>query len=187
MAVQAAVATLSRDSGCGNMWLLERERAVPNLATSIAVQAAVVTLSGDSSGGNVWLLPKPDLFLYPHVLNGCCLVASTQITFGHHQSLHLYCRLLRSSGSPTAFPFPFVLKSCAALSLPTAGSQFHALSVKAGCEPDPFVQTALITICCGYGSVENAHVRCSTKVPSRKRLLLITALIAGYAGIECVG
>ncbi|GFY87634.1 NAD(P)-binding Rossmann-fold superfamily protein [Actinidia rufa] len=79
------------------------------------------------------------------------LVDFDQITFGHHQSLHLYCRLLRSGGSPTAFPF--VLKSCAALSLPAAGSQLHALSVRAGCEPDPFVQTALITICCRCGNL----------------------------------
>ncbi|GFS39985.1 mitochondrial editing factor 19 [Actinidia rufa] len=84
-------------------------------------------------------------------VNGCCL---HQITFGHRQSLHFYCRLLHSGGSPTAFPI--VLKSCAALSLPASGSQLHALSVRVGCEPDPFVQTALITIYCRCGSVENA-------------------------------
>ncbi|XP_057466851.1 putative pentatricopeptide repeat-containing protein At3g11460, mitochondrial [Actinidia eriantha] len=100
---------------------------------------------------------------------------------GHyHQSLHLYRRLLRSGGSPTAFTFPFALKSCAALSLPAAGAQLHAHAVRAGCEPDPFVQTALIAMYCRCGSVENARKVFDESPQSKTLTVCYNALIAGY-------
>ncbi|XP_059646672.1 putative pentatricopeptide repeat-containing protein At3g11460, mitochondrial [Cornus florida] len=99
----------------------------------------------------------------------------------YQQGLNLYRQMLRSGDSPNAFTFPFPLKSCAFLSLPIFGQQLHAHVVKTGCQSEPFVQTALISMYCKCYSVDNAGKLFDENPQSRKLTVCYNALIAGYA------
>ncbi|CAA6664901.1 unnamed protein product [Spirodela intermedia] len=91
----------------------------------------------------------------------------------HLDALLRYRDALRSSASSCPvdpfFAFPAVLKSCAALSLPSAVAQLHARAVRSGCHSHPFVLTSLI----------------STYAPSSSSSSTLTvcynALISGFA------
>ncbi|PON78014.1 DYW domain containing protein [Parasponia andersonii] len=96
------------------------------------------------------------------------------------EALHLYRRMLRSGHSPNAFTFPFVLKSAAALSLSVTGALLHGHVLKTGCEPEPFVQTSLISMYCRYSLVENARKVFDENPQSRKLTVCYNALISGY-------
>lgn len=96
------------------------------------------------------------------------------------EGLGLYRQMLRSGATPNAFTFPFVLKSSAALSLTVAGELLHCHVVKSGCEPEPFVQTALISMYCKCGVVEKAYKVFDQSPQSRKLTVCYNALIAGY-------
>ncbi|VFQ74193.1 unnamed protein product [Cuscuta campestris] len=95
------------------------------------------------------------------------------------EGLSLYRRMLRSNASPNAFTFPFALKSCAALSLALAGELLHCHVVKSGCESEPFVQTALISMYCKCGLVEDAYKVFDQNPHSRKLTVCYNALISG--------
>ncbi|KAH0927482.1 hypothetical protein HID58_019738 [Brassica napus] len=73
------------------------------------------------------------------------------------ESISLYRSMLRSGSSPDAFSYPFTLKSCAALSLPVSGQQLHCHVIREGCVAEPFVITALISMYCKCGLVEDAR------------------------------
>ncbi|KAA8516729.1 hypothetical protein F0562_016765 [Nyssa sinensis] len=88
--------------------------------------------------------------------------------------------MLRSGDSPNAFTFPFALKSCAALLLPVSGAQLHGHVVKTGCESEPFVLTALISMYCKCRLVDNARRLFDENSQSRKLTVSYNALIAGY-------
>lgn len=96
------------------------------------------------------------------------------------QALNLYSQMLRHGDYPNAFTFPFVLKSCAALSLPLLGAQFHGQIIKVGCESEPFVQTGLISMYCRCFSVENARKVFDENSQSRRLTVCYNALISGY-------
>ncbi|ONH96049.1 hypothetical protein PRUPE_7G104400 [Prunus persica] len=96
------------------------------------------------------------------------------------EALTVYRQMLRHGHSPNAFTFPFALKSCAALSLPLAGSLLHCHVVKTGCEPEPFVQTSLISMyfkCC---LVDDARRVFDENPHSRKLTVCYNALISGH-------
>ncbi|KAF8397914.1 hypothetical protein HHK36_016839 [Tetracentron sinense] len=88
--------------------------------------------------------------------------------------------MLRFGDSPNAFTFPFVLKSCAALSLPVTGSQLHCHVLKTACDPEPFVQTSLISMYCKCYLIENARKLFDESPHSRKLTVCYNALLAGY-------
>ena len=88
--------------------------------------------------------------------------------------------MLRSSFSPNAFTFPFILKSCAALSLPISDSQLHCHVIKTGCNPDPFVQTSLILMYCRCSSIEYARKVFDENGESRKLTICYNVLISRY-------
>ncbi|KAK9290672.1 hypothetical protein L1049_008845 [Liquidambar formosana] len=97
------------------------------------------------------------------------------------EALNLYRQMLRSGDSPNAFTIPFVLKSCAALSLPISGAQLHCHVVKTGCQSEPFVQTSLISLYCKCSVVGNAWKVFVENPQSRKLTVCYNAMIAGYA------
>ncbi|XAR69760.1 hypothetical protein NMG60_11001470 [Bertholletia excelsa] len=98
----------------------------------------------------------------------------------YRQGLDLYCRMLRYGDSPNAFTLPYALKSSAALSLPVTGEQLHGHAVKTGCESEPFVQTALISMYCKCCLVANARHLFDESPQSRILTVCYNALIAGY-------
>lgn len=96
------------------------------------------------------------------------------------EALALYRQMLRSGHSPNAFTFPFALKSCAVLSLPVTGELLHGHVVKTGCEPEPFVQTSLISMYCRCSLIQNARRVFEENDSSRKLTVCYNALISGY-------
>ncbi|MQM13356.1 hypothetical protein Taro_046277, partial [Colocasia esculenta] len=64
----------------------------------------------------------------------------------HLDALLLYREALRSPSAPDPFfAFPILLKSSAALRLPSAAAQLHARAVRSGCHAHPFILTSLIS------------------------------------------
>ncbi|MCD7449693.1 hypothetical protein HAX54_001122 [Datura stramonium] len=87
--------------------------------------------------------------------------------------------MLQSGATPNAFTFPFVLKSSASLSLPITGKQLHCHVFKLGCESEPFVQTALISMYCRCNLTESAQ-EVFDEIPQRSLTVCYNALISGY-------
>ncbi|KAF6169199.1 hypothetical protein GIB67_013629 [Kingdonia uniflora] len=98
----------------------------------------------------------------------------------YKEALHLYKQMLLSGDSPNAFTFPFALKSCATLSLPIFGGQLHCHVIKTGCEPEPFVQTSLISMYCKCGLVGDARDVFEQNPNSKGLTVCYNALLAGY-------
>ncbi|ESQ48898.1 hypothetical protein EUTSA_v10022435mg [Eutrema salsugineum] len=96
------------------------------------------------------------------------------------EAISLYRSMLRSGSSPDAFSYPFTLKSCAALSLPVSGQQLHCHVIRGGCEAEPFVLTALISMYCKCGLVGEARKVFDENPQSRHLGVCYNALIAGY-------
>ncbi|KAJ8628775.1 hypothetical protein MRB53_022098 [Persea americana] len=96
-------------------------------------------------------------------------------------ALHLYRRMLLSNNSPDRFTFPFALKACASLSLPSCGSQLHAHVVKLGCLLDSYVLTSLISMYSKFSSPHLArHLFDEIPHSNPNILACYNALIAGY-------
>ncbi|KAL2323079.1 hypothetical protein Fmac_027458 [Flemingia macrophylla] len=96
----------------------------------------------------------------------------------YREALTLYRHMLRSSFFPNVFTFPFLLKSCAFLSLPLTASQLHAHVIRTGSLPDPYTRSSLI----------NAYSKCS--LPHHARLVFdqmpnpticYNAMVSGYS------
>ncbi|XP_073299950.1 putative pentatricopeptide repeat-containing protein At3g11460, mitochondrial [Primulina huaijiensis] len=98
----------------------------------------------------------------------------------YSQALILYLHMLRSGATPNAFTFPFVLKSSAALSLKLSGTQIHCHIVKSGCHSEPFIQTALISMYCGFSLVDHAYNVFDESPEARRLTVCYNALISGY-------
>ncbi|XP_009366723.2 putative pentatricopeptide repeat-containing protein At3g11460, mitochondrial [Pyrus x bretschneideri] len=96
------------------------------------------------------------------------------------EALTVYRQMLRRGHSPNAFTFPFALKSCAALSLPLTGSLLHCHVLKTGCEPEPFVQTALVSMYCKCCLVDDARKVFDENPHSRMLTVCYNALIGGH-------
>ncbi|CAK7341853.1 unnamed protein product [Dovyalis caffra] len=96
-------------------------------------------------------------------------------------ALSVYLQMLRSGAFPNAFTFPFALKSCAAVSLPTTGKQLHCHIIKTGCLLEPFVQTSLISMYCKCSLIDNARKVFDENPQSRKLTVCYNALLSGYA------
>ncbi|KAJ4893363.1 putative pentatricopeptide repeat-containing protein [Raphanus sativus] len=96
------------------------------------------------------------------------------------ESITLYRSMLRSGSSPDAFSYPFTLKSCAALSLPASGQQLHCHVIRYGCVAEPFVLTALISMYCKFGLVEDARQVFDENTQSHHLSVCYNALISGY-------
>ncbi|KAK7392625.1 hypothetical protein VNO78_21069 [Psophocarpus tetragonolobus] len=96
----------------------------------------------------------------------------------YREALTLYRNMVRSSFFPNAFTFPFLLKSCAFLSLPLTASQIHAHVIRTGSQPDPYTRSSLI----------NAYAKCFLPHNARKVFdempnptICYNALISGYS------
>ncbi|KAM3217812.1 putative pentatricopeptide repeat-containing protein, mitochondrial [Capsicum annuum] len=97
----------------------------------------------------------------------------------YYQALILYHQMLQFGATPNAFTFPFALKSSASLCVPLTGKQLHCHVIKLGCESEPFVQTALISMYCKCGLNEFAQ-KMFDEMPERKLGVCHNALISGY-------
>ncbi|KAL8141011.1 hypothetical protein V2J09_007032 [Rumex salicifolius] len=86
--------------------------------------------------------------------------------------------MIRSGQTPNAFTFPFILKSCASLSLFSAGQQLHSQVLKTGNSQDTFVKTSLISLYAKCLLVESAR-KVFDENPV-KPTVCFNALIAGY-------
>lgn len=105
----------------------------------------------------------------------------------HLDALLRYREALRSSASSRPvdpfFAFPALLKSCAALSLPSAVAQLHARAVRSGCHSHPFVLTSLIST---YARLSLPHLAALLLPPpssssSSTLTVCYNALISGFA------
>ncbi|KAK4766970.1 hypothetical protein SAY86_014721 [Trapa natans] len=96
------------------------------------------------------------------------------------EALELYRQMLRYGESPNAFTFPFLFKSCAALSLPVPGAQLHGHVIRTGCGLEPFVLTSLITMYSQSNLIERAR-QVFDESPQRYLTVCFNALISGYA------
>ncbi|KAK7271228.1 hypothetical protein RJT34_26955 [Clitoria ternatea] len=95
----------------------------------------------------------------------------------YREALTLYRNMLRSSFLPNTFTFPFLLKSCAILSLPLTASQLHAHLIRTGSLPDPYSRSSLIS---SYSKCSLIHH--ARKVFDEMPNLTISynAMISGY-------
>ncbi|KAF2289721.1 hypothetical protein GH714_038236 [Hevea brasiliensis] len=119
--------------------------------------------------------------LYKHLKSSTTRTSTSANVSPWNQSLFTYLQTLRSGSFPNAFAFPFALKSCAVLSLPTTGKQLHGHVIKTGCLFEPFVQTSLISM---YGKcflIDNARKVFDENPHSSKLMVCYNALISGYA------
>lgn len=98
------------------------------------------------------------------------------------KALHLYLQMLRCGNSPNAFTFPFILKSCASLSLLPTGQQVHAHVLRTGCDSDTFVRTSLISFYGKSSLIDSARqLFDESPQPIQQRpTVCFNALIAGY-------
>ncbi|GMH09908.1 hypothetical protein Nepgr_011749 [Nepenthes gracilis] len=96
------------------------------------------------------------------------------------QAIYLYLQMLRSGASPNAFTFPFILKSCASLSLLSVGQQLHTHVLRTGCEPDTFVKTSLISFYCKGSELVSARKVFDANPLSFQPTVCYNALISGY-------
>ncbi|KAL9263331.1 putative pentatricopeptide repeat-containing protein [Drosera capensis] len=93
--------------------------------------------------------------------------------------------MLSSGDSPSAFTFPFLLKSTAALSLLVIGQQLHGHLIHIGCDGDTFVNTSLISLYCKCGDVRDAR-KVFDEMSERGREMMTkpkvcyNAMISGY-------
>ncbi|MED6206736.1 hypothetical protein PIB30_029591 [Stylosanthes scabra] len=97
------------------------------------------------------------------------------------QALSLYRHMLRSSFFPNTFTFPFLLKSCALLSIPISGSQLHAHVIRTGCHPDPYTRTSLITMYSKCHLPDNARKVFDENPHWRNPTICFNAMISGYS------
>ncbi|CAN4117308.1 unnamed protein product [Withania somnifera] len=97
----------------------------------------------------------------------------------YYKALILYHQMLQSGAIPNAFTFPFVLKSSASLSLTLTGKQLHCHVMKLGCESEPFVQTALMSMYCKCSLIEFAQ-KLFDETPQRNLTVFYNCLISGY-------
>ncbi|KAL5710920.1 hypothetical protein ACHQM5_021428 [Ranunculus cassubicifolius] len=97
------------------------------------------------------------------------------------QALHLYQQMLRQNYTPNTFTFPFVLKSCATLSLPIYGSLLHSHVIRTGCLHDPYVHSSLISMYAKCSVIHSARQVFDESPESLQRLsVCYNALLAGY-------
>ncbi|XP_027364886.1 putative pentatricopeptide repeat-containing protein At3g11460, mitochondrial [Abrus precatorius] len=96
----------------------------------------------------------------------------------YREALTLYRHMLRSSFFPNPYTFPFLLKSCALLTLPLTGSMLHAHVIRTGSQPDPFTRSSLISMYCKCSLLHYAR-----KVFDEMQNLTISynAMISGYS------
>ncbi|KAK1282447.1 Pentatricopeptide repeat-containing protein [Acorus calamus] len=125
-------------------------------------------------------LSPPSLLPYNALIRGLSRFARFD------DALLAFHRLLsRHRLSPDHFTYPFVLKSCAELSLRTVGECVHSRCVKSGLESDGYVATSLIDLYSKLGSIREAR-RLFDGLPVRD-VASGNAMIGGYMRVGEVG
>eukprot|EP01018_Ginkgo_biloba_P007965 Gb_22613 [translate_table: standard] len=108
---------------------------------------------------------------------------------GHgEEALKLYLQMRQSGMYPNEFTFASVLSACANLAVLQQGKQVHTHIIKAGCESDVSVKSALVTTYSKCGSIEDGRQMFDKML--KGDVVSWTAMIAGYAqhgyGIEAL-
>ncbi|CAN6464450.1 unnamed protein product [Victoria cruziana] len=118
-------------------------------------------------------IQSPSSFLWNVAIRGC----ATHDQF--ERAIVLYRDMRHRGVFPDKFTFPFVLKSCAALSDLERGKLVHQLAAVHGCCSDVFVGAALVDMYAKCGSVDDArHVFDKMMI---RDLVSWTSMISGYA------
>ncbi|XP_021766539.1 putative pentatricopeptide repeat-containing protein At3g11460, mitochondrial [Chenopodium quinoa] len=98
-------------------------------------------------------------------------------------ALQLYLRMLRFGQSPDSSTFPFILKSCASLSLFFTGQQLHSHVLQTGSLSDTFVRTSLISFYCECYQLDSAR-QVFDEIPQpfqHQPTVCYNAMLSGYS------
>ncbi|KAJ4977250.1 hypothetical protein NE237_002356 [Protea cynaroides] len=117
-------------------------------------------------------IPDPNSVLWNAIFKG---YAENEF---YREVLVLFNQMKRKDVKPSAFTFPFVLKSCGKISALREGKEVHCFIIKSGFQGNPFVGTTLIDMYSGGGAIESAH-QVFGEMPV-KNVIVWTAVIAGY-------
>ncbi|CAA6658551.1 unnamed protein product [Spirodela intermedia] len=102
----------------------------------------------------------------PSVVSWTALIAGLVQNGRFSAALAQFALMLRASVFPNDFTFPCAFKAAAALTLPPAGRQLHALALKSGLISDVFVACSALDMYCKTGLKTDAAT-CSMKCPRR--------------------
>ncbi|MQL83194.1 hypothetical protein Taro_015685 [Colocasia esculenta] len=100
-------------------------------------------------------------------------------------ALRLYRDMQRRGYRPDHFTFPFVFRSCAAVSNRPLGRCVHSRVVRTGYESDLYVSSSLIHAYVGCGDVESAEAL--FEKASQRNVVAWTTMIAGYVNVDRPG
>ncbi|WOK94431.1 hypothetical protein Cni_G03133 [Canna indica] len=106
------------------------------------------------------------------------LIKSYTQSNSHLLSLLVFTSMLRSSVPPDLLTFPPLLKSISQLHLPPLGRSVQACIIKIGPHPSVFVNTALVSMYCSFGRVDDAR-QVFSEMPQRNSVTW-NAMITGY-------
>ncbi|CAN6464485.1 unnamed protein product [Victoria cruziana] len=96
-------------------------------------------------------------------------------------AFRFFVRMRRSSVSPDAHTFPFVLKACALLQSIHPGLSVHSQSIKFGFDFDIFVHNNLLCMYCNFGRLIDAEKLFGEVV--RRDVVTYNTMIDGY--VKC--
>ncbi|XP_042477790.1 pentatricopeptide repeat-containing protein ELI1, chloroplastic-like [Macadamia integrifolia] len=139
-----------------------------------AKMAAMYASSGDIDSAVALFdrIRSPSLLLFNSIIRGLSRSGYPERT------LITYLQMLCLGFQPDYFTFPFVLKSCADLSLLRTGKCVHGQSLRIGLEYDLYVGTSLIDMYVKCGEIRDAN-QLFDRMPVRD-ISSWNALIAGY-------
>ncbi|KAG9458109.1 hypothetical protein H6P81_002617 [Aristolochia fimbriata] len=146
-----------------------------NILLSTKLTSACCNLSSasmDYAHSIFGTIPHPDAFAYNTLIRGYAVAGPC------HKALQLYRKMHLSGLHPDNFTFPFVVRSCAVLSLLSQGKQVHCVTVKCGLDSDVFVQSALLTMYAQTGETFCAEL--VFEEITSQNVVSWTAMIAGY-------
>eukprot|EP01018_Ginkgo_biloba_P001792 Gb_35793 [translate_table: standard] len=120
-----------------------------------------------------------DKMLRPDVISWNAIIAGYAQNEHGEESLKLYSQMQKAGISPNESTITSVLTACASLAALEQGRQVHEHIIKMGFESNVFVASALITMYCKCGNIENAH-HAFKNMPERD-VVSWNAMISGFA------
>eukprot|EP01018_Ginkgo_biloba_P013352 Gb_31457 [translate_table: standard] len=94
------------------------------------------------------------------------------------EAVKLYCRMRGIETKQSKFTLSSVLRACASIESQEQGKQVHAITIKIGCELDPFLGSSLLDMYAKCGIVEDARKVFDRM--SERDVVSWTAMISGY-------
>ncbi|XP_068661120.1 pentatricopeptide repeat-containing protein At2g29760, chloroplastic-like [Aristolochia californica] len=138
----------------------------------VSVCCALSSSSMDYAHSMFGTISHPDAFAYNTLIRGYAVAGPCL------EALKLYRKMHLVGLMPDNFTFPFVVRSCAVLSLLTEGKQVHCIIIKHGLDSGVFVQSALLTMYAQTGETSCAELVFGEI--KTQNVVSWTAMIAGY-------